>query len=278
MSDAEVVISYRREDSGTAGRLSDWLGSHFGASRIFMDVTGIRVGESFPAVITEVIGNCKAVVAVVTPNWAADLANSEDWVRRELREALELGRPILPVLLHGGELQASDLPAELVPLASIQALTVADADFRDDVGLLIERLEEIGVESASRRPYPEIPERSRAEARAAWDAFIAPARVRDLLVAPLAERGIKIKGSEGDELLLAGGSKLKLRLLGGLTGPESRLPMTGRMLIRDRGTSVAIDVLLEENVGAAVFSGLKGRYASHFEKTIEGLRTATKRR
>jgi hypothetical protein len=65
MSSAEVMISYRREDIDAAGRLADWLGEHFGSSRIFID-SQIRAGERFPAVIEEAIRDCDVVVAVIT--------------------------------------------------------------------------------------------------------------------------------------------------------------------------------------------------------------------
>jgi hypothetical protein len=63
-----------------------------------------------------------------------------------------------------------------------------------------------------------------------------------------------------------------------LTGPESRLPLTGRLGIRDRGAAVAIEVRLAEDWGADVLGGLGGRYSSYFDKVIADLRRATSRR
>jgi hypothetical protein len=278
MRGADVFISYRREYASDAGRLSDWLRPHFGPDRVFMDVTGISPGKDFPAVTSEAIRDCKAVVAVLTPRWGADLGDTGDWVRRELREALAAGRPIVPVLLHGAAPpQRSELPPELAELADKEAVVVSDADFRDDIGRLIETLEDFGAEPAALEAFPEIPKSARAEARAAWDAADDPEHARERLAHALAAHGIRVSVEHGDDLLLEGGSKSKYRLLGGLGGTESRMPLRGRLRIRDRGAAVAIEVLLEEDWGFGVF-WLGGRYSSHFDKVLADLRRATARR
>jgi len=276
MSAADVVISYRREDSGDAHRLREKLGLHFGASRIFMDVTGIRTGQNFPAAISEAIESCKAMVALVTPNWGPDLGNADDWVRRELREALERGRPILPVLLRGGEMNSSALPPEIAPVAELQGLPVSDNDYRDDVGQLIEALERFVGPPVPGQAYMEIPQTARAEGRAMWEALETPERTERMLLAAIAEFGLRFTGRADDELLLAGGNKLKARLLGAVGGPESRLPLNGRARIRDRGSSVTIEVLLEEDLGGAAFGMVHGRYESRFNNVITALRKATR--
>ncbi len=275
MSATDVVISYRREDSGDAHRLREKLGLHFGASRIFMDVTGIRAGENFPGAINEAIEGCKAVVALVTRNWGADLANDDDWVRRELREALQRGRPIVPVLLRGAELSSSELPPEIAPVAEIHAVSLSDRDYRDDVGELIEALEQYVGPPVPGTAYPEIPATARAEARAMWEAVETPERTEKMLLAAIAESDLRVTGRADDELLLAGGDKLKARLLGVVSGPESRLPLNGRARIRDRGSSVTIEVLLEEDLGGVGFGMVHGRYESRLNNVITALRKAT---
>jgi hypothetical protein len=276
MSAADVVISYRREDSGDAHRLREKLGLHFGASRIFIDVTGIRAGENFPAAISEAIESCKALVALVTRNWAADLVNDDDWVRRELREALERGRPILPVFLRGAELNAAELPPEIAPVGEIQGLSLSDNDYRDDVAQLIEALERFVGSPVPDEAYPEISQTGRVEGRAMWEALETPERTERMLLAAIAELGLRVTGRGDDELLLAGGDKLKARVLGVVSGPESRLPLKGRVRIRDRGSSVTIEVLLGEDLGGAGFSMVRGRYESHFNNEIAALRKATR--
>ncbi len=279
MIGAEVFISYRREDAGDAGRLSDWLGLHFGPDRVFRDVTGIRGGQDFPAVISETIRSCKAVVVLITPGWGAELADPGNWVRRELLEALAAGRPVVPVLLHdAAPPQRSALPPELAALADKHALVVSDVDFRDDVGRLVEALERFGAEPATVEAFADIPASARADSRAAWDAPDDPDHARGRLVDALAARGIRVSGEHDGDLVLTGGNKRRAWLLGGFFVAESKLPVTGRLRIRDHGASVAIEVLLAEDWGAGAFAGLGGRYSSHFDKVLSDLRRATARR
>lgn len=279
MQGADVFISYRREDAGSAGRLGDWLGSHFGADRVFVDVTDIGGGQDFPLAIEQAIRDCRTLVAVVTPRWSDGLAAPGDWVRRELTLALAGGKPIVPVLLDGAPPPTrSAMPADLAPLADKNAVTLSAADFRGDVGRLIEVLESLGAEPATREAFIEVAKSARVEARAAWDTADDPEHARERLIAALAAYDIRASGEDGGTLLLTGGSKWKARLLGSLHGPGSRLPVSGRLRIRDRGATVAIEVLLTEDWGAGVFAGLSGRYESHFDKVLADLRQAAARR
>lgn len=274
----DVFISYRREDAGSAGRMADWLGTHFGSDRVFLDVSRIRGGEDFPDVIEQAIRDCRALVAVVTPRWSEGLHDPADWVRRELAIALAADKPIVPVLLEGAAPpDRSVLPEELGELGDRNALTLSSADFRDDVGRLIEALERVGAEPAARDVLPDVPKSARVERRAGWDAAEEPGRARERLVAALGNHGIRVVGESGDDLRLSGGSKWKARILGSITGPESRLPASGLLRIRDRGAAVTIEVLLQEDWGVGVLAGVGGRYESHFDKVIADLRRVTAR-
>lgn len=273
----DVFISYRREDAGAAGRMADWLGTHFGSDRVFLDVSRIRGGEDFPDVIDQAIRDCRALVAVVTPRWSEGLHDPADWVRRELAIALASNKPIVPVLLDGAAPpDRSVLPKELAELGDRNALTLSSADFRDDVGRLIEALER-WAEPAARDVLPDVPKSARVERRAGWDAAEQPGRARERLVAALGNHGIHVVGESGDDLPLTGGSKLKARIFGSIIGPESRLPSSGLLRIRDRGASVTIEVLLQENWGVGILAGVDGRYESHFDKVIADLRRVTAR-
>jgi hypothetical protein len=276
---ADIFINYRRQDAGDAGRLTDWLVAHFGQSRVFIDVTGIEGGQQFPDRLSEAIRECRAFIAIVTPRWAAELHDPDDWVRREVREALAAGRPVIPVLVHGAPPPArSDLPPDLAEMADTHAHVLSDVDFRDDVGRLIETLERVGVERAIVDPLPGVSLSARAEKRDAWDAPDDRRHAFERLEAALLPHGIRVTGEDGDVWRLEGGEKLKARLLGGFTGPESRLPSVGLLRIGERGAMVAIEVLLAEAWGRGVLSPLDGRYLSFFDKVMTDLRRATSRR
>jgi hypothetical protein len=276
----DVFISYRREDSGSAGRLGDWLASHFGAESVFVDVTGIGGGEEFPAVIEEAIRGCQAFLAVITPRWGDGLSDPNDWIRRELSLALGAGKQVVPVLIDGAEPpDRTALPADLEPLADRNAVTLSAAGYASDVGRLIEGLERIGVAPAAiGRPLPEVTLSDRCETRDAWSAPDDPQHARERVIAVLAGHGIRLSSEVGGDLRLAGGSKWKARVLGALFGSETRLPSQGVVRIRDRGATVTVEVLLAEDFGPGVLAGVQGRYESLFGKVIADLRKATGRR
>jgi len=147
-SDVErIFISYRREDSGHAGRLYDWLQRSFPKGRLFMDVGTIQPGADFEDRIDEALSSAEVVLVLIGPRWLTDAAghhrldDPQDVVKREV--ASGLGREdilVLPVLLGGARMPSGDeLPAELEDLARRTALDISD--LRWDEGM--ERLSEV---------------------------------------------------------------------------------------------------------------------------------------
>jgi hypothetical protein len=145
-----IFISYRRDDSaGYAGRLYDALASQFGKTRVFMDLDTIRPGEDFVRLIRERVAACDVLIALIGRNWLKSvddrglprLQNPEDLVRLEIAHALELGIRVIPVLVAGASMPpASELPSELKPLSTRNALEIHDALFRESVGRLVNEL------------------------------------------------------------------------------------------------------------------------------------------
>src|SRR6476469_6508617 len=105
----KIFLSYRRGDSGHAGRLYDALRSRFGAENIFMDIDAIEPGVDFAAVIDRAVDQCDAFIALIGRGWldAVDaegrrrLENPGDFVRLELESALERDVVIIPACVHG---------------------------------------------------------------------------------------------------------------------------------------------------------------------------------
>jgi hypothetical protein len=61
-----VFISYRREDSGGyAGRIYDRLTSRLGRENVFFDVDAIPPGRDFVEVLSDRVGKCDALLAVI---------------------------------------------------------------------------------------------------------------------------------------------------------------------------------------------------------------------
>ena len=136
-----VFISYRRDDSaGFAGRLADALEQRLGAGAVFRDVDDIQPGADFEAVIARGLDQVRAVLVVIGPGWldaAVDgqrrLDRADDFVRREVEQALASGKPVVPVLVGGATMPAANaLPIALRGLANRQALVLGDASWSAD--------------------------------------------------------------------------------------------------------------------------------------------------
>jgi hypothetical protein len=144
-----IFISYRREDSDyPAGWLFERLAERFGRERIFKDVDSLRPGDVFAEVITDAIGSCSALVAVIGERWLTitdeygrrRLDNPEDLVRLEIEAALTRGVRVIPVLVKGAAMpRSADLPPGLQPLAGRQAVGLSPYGF--DTSALIRALE-----------------------------------------------------------------------------------------------------------------------------------------
>jgi hypothetical protein len=76
---------------------------------VFMDLDSIEAGLDFAQVITEAVDSCAVLVALIGRQWAtlADeggrrrLDDPDDFVRFEVRTALERGVRVIPVLVDG---------------------------------------------------------------------------------------------------------------------------------------------------------------------------------
>jgi hypothetical protein len=102
---ASLFISYRRSDAeGWAGRLSDSLSAHLGRVNIFRDIEDIPAGVDFEAYITEAVGSCSALIALIGPHWLTvtdkagrrRLDDPGDFTRLEIATALQRNVRVIP--------------------------------------------------------------------------------------------------------------------------------------------------------------------------------------
>jgi hypothetical protein len=115
-----VFICYRREDSaGYARLIYDRLAQRLQRDNVFFDVGNIEPGVDFFEILSERVGKCDALVAVIGRNWtsAADkdnrrrLDDPDDFVRIEIEAALERGVRVIPVLIDGAAMPRGERPA-----------------------------------------------------------------------------------------------------------------------------------------------------------------------
>ena len=158
-----VFVSYRRDDtSGYAGRLVDSLKSRLPNLPIFMDIDSIRPGQDFSDIIGKAVGRDTVLLALIGKSWlyAAGgtgrrrLDDPGDFVRMEVRSALERGVTVIPVLVQGARMpSAQELPSDLQKLAYRQALSISDERWSYDVSRLAAAIQ------PSPPPLPAMPPR-----------------------------------------------------------------------------------------------------------------------
>ena len=96
--DAIIFVNYRRTDAGwCADRLEKELKDTFGEDHVFLDVRDIDAGDDFIGEIQAKLRRATAVIVLIGKNWLQvydkfgrrRLDDSQDWVRQEIRGALE---------------------------------------------------------------------------------------------------------------------------------------------------------------------------------------------
>jgi hypothetical protein len=157
MGNGYIFISYRRDDSaGYTRAISDQLAQRFSKDRIFMDVDSIEPGLPFDQVISDAVGRCDVLLAMIGKRWLEPRDGSgprvndpRDFVRIEITAALSRNIRVIPVLLDGTTMPAADaLPEPLRPLALHNAIDVSDSRFASDVTRLGDVIGKVIGESA----------------------------------------------------------------------------------------------------------------------------------
>lgn len=155
-----VFINYRREDSaGFARLIYDRLSGRIERGQIFFDVDNMPLGADFVKILSERVGSCDALIAVIGRDWltVADdrarrrLDDPNDFVRVEIEAALARNIPVIPVLVAGASIPKEiDLPDGLKPLARRHGIEISHTRFDSDAERLTSALAAIEAESTKR--------------------------------------------------------------------------------------------------------------------------------
>jgi formylglycine-generating enzyme required for sulfatase activity len=138
MTTGKIFISYRRSESPKDALLVfKHLQAEFGLTQVFMDVDGIRPGDDFIEVLERQLDDCTVLLALIGPDWLharnehgeRKLDDEHDFVRLEIRTALDRKLRVVPLLLDGAPMPRKvDLPDDLHLLLRRQALKVDATD------------------------------------------------------------------------------------------------------------------------------------------------------
>lgn len=147
---SRIFLSYRRSDSaGHAGRLYDALQLHCPDFELFMDVESTEYGLDFTQVLAGELERCHIAIILIGRQWlhAADnqgrrrLESPSDYVRQEVEAVLHRDIRVVPVLVQGAEMPATeDLPESLAALTFRHALELSDKRWQYDVQQLVSAL------------------------------------------------------------------------------------------------------------------------------------------
>jgi hypothetical protein len=158
----KIFISYRRDDSAVvAGRIFDRLQAHFGRSSVFMDVDSIPYGTDFRERLTDAVNQCAVLLAIIGGDWLKEeadgrrrLDDSNDFVRIEIKAALDLGIRIVPILVGQTMMPLEEhLPHDLKDFAYRHAAQVDPGkDFHLYMDRIIKKLDQLLAQARTSAP------------------------------------------------------------------------------------------------------------------------------
>lgn len=145
-----IFLSYRRKDSAdVSGRIYDRLSIKYGKDQVFKDVDSIPLGVDFRSYIDDMVSRADIFLAVIGPDWLGvgdakgkEINNPRDFVRLEVRSALERKIPVVPLLVRNGSMPSeTDLPSDIKGLAYRNGIPIrSDPDFDNDITRLLSGL------------------------------------------------------------------------------------------------------------------------------------------
>lgn len=152
-----VFLSYRRSDGGWA--LAVHYALKFRGYDVFFDFTGLGSG-AFDRVILENVRSRAHFVVVLTPRALDRCADPEDWLRREIEEALRARRNIVPIMVDGFAFDAEarrKLTGRLARLKEYHAHEVALRSFESDIEVLDKRFLSVALDDVMHPLEPPAP-------------------------------------------------------------------------------------------------------------------------
>ena len=142
-----LFISYRRCDAGPYARLLKvQLGRSLPGTPVFMDLDSIEPGIDFAEAIKAGLDSCPVMIALIGSKWLElcdeeghrRIDNPDDFVRFEIRTALERCMRVIPVLIDGANMpKYYQLPDDLGGLARLNALQMSYDRYEYDESRLI---------------------------------------------------------------------------------------------------------------------------------------------
>lgn len=146
----KIFISYRRADNPDfVERIRDWFAWKYGRDSVFMDFDTIPPFTPFADFIRDKVRECDLLVAIIGADWVKTLndriknSDDEDYVRTEIRLALELKKPIAPICIKKASIPSvRDLPRDLRPMLDYNSAQLdSGRHFLDNIEMILNAVE-----------------------------------------------------------------------------------------------------------------------------------------
>lgn len=149
---SSIFISYRREDAQWIARsLHQYLSQIFGVDRVFMDRIEIHFGDDWREVIQQGLASSTILIPVIGPRWLEfkdekschrRIDKEDDWVRAEIREALNSNKKIFPLYVDGAKpiVDPSLLPSDIDKLVRYHYVEISEMTWEASLLQLVKQL------------------------------------------------------------------------------------------------------------------------------------------
>ncbi|MFI6341158.1 TIR domain-containing protein [Streptomyces sp. NPDC050535] len=165
----EIFINYRTRGGKEVAYMCDReLSARFGADSVFLARKSIDPGSRFKGALVQAARRSRVLLAVIDDQWLAApdrqepgrraLDNPQDWVRREIEEALSSGALVIPLFVgrHVEQLDPHSLPKTIEELAECQYarldLHSMDADLAQLGDRLVQQVPGLAALDRAARP------------------------------------------------------------------------------------------------------------------------------
>ena len=206
----DAFISYRRESGAAEARL---IRAELREKKIraFLDVDDLRSGH-FNVALLRRIAEAPNFIVILSPNALDRCSEKEDWLRKEIAQAVATRRNIIPIMLRGFEFPDRDsLPDELKPLPTHNGLEYSHKYFNAMIAEILNYL--CTEESLQQRNRDTTPLPSQAVELPDHDAAHTHLTFKKLIDDPGSFVGRKVQRYIIKQLIGSGGSGFVYRAL-----------------------------------------------------------------
>jgi hypothetical protein len=141
-----VFLNYRSEgESSLATLLDEMLSAELGRDVVFLDYRSITLGQDFVPALLNAVRRAAVLLVIIGRDWLRTdesgrrlVDDPDDWVRREIVEALSANVLVVPVLVGDRpQLVADELPDDLKIVARLQYARIRHRHQPQDIRNLI---------------------------------------------------------------------------------------------------------------------------------------------